>query len=526
MSISYLSRWVDDPYADDLDPTPLFAKIVGHNPIKGTPFSETDLIIFKDSYSGLLPSNGILLKDFNKIKNILENINSTASPISIQGSEPFVNSIKSDIAKILTRQLGRDLFNELLGSGEKIQINEGAKCESCVSMQTITMTLEDHLVPVRNKEGRQVFGRLPRFIALAHELIHQHHDQSLYQIISRTDFYESVKVLRPDLDNPEEQITIIGWVKDNIFEGLSEHDEDDWSTESYEKQIGDYYFRINENLFQSSFFLPIRPSHRGAQSFNPTLSEMVYCGTDQSLEEALADKGIGELSLSHPGWSSDLDDSKIKAYVGRTPLTTAIATNNKALTEYLLQQGAPFDQADARGDTPLQVAIKKKNYPLILLLLNHHPQLFAQDPNSLQSLFRYHYTLHHETPTKEQMLDKVVIDNIADNIKPNIDTKVLLNVLEKRDLDLAAHLISLGSFSPLDGVELAVAAIKADAMPYWLRKNIKPLQIDWTRPNASGDTALSQARSKAAIRFLVEECHVPSNSEIDELLKSDELELC
>ena len=71
-------------------------------------FSKTDLVVFKDSYKGLMPLNGIGESEFKECKTLLDKIIENKTNIKIVDER-----IISDLTLLSTRRCGRKLIEKI-----------------------------------------------------------------------------------------------------------------------------------------------------------------------------------------------------------------------------------------------------------------------------------------------------------------------------------------------------------------------------------------------------------------------------
>lgn len=395
--LSMLNFWKEDEHSSESykDIIEQIEKNIVEVP--GNLFKDTDLVVFDKNYRGILPLNGIQEKEYLQLHELIENL---PNFFHIEGSEAFKKTVEKDIKIILSRKIGQDLINKILDSKEKIHIHESLEQRHCYEALSgqIFLSHENILFPVLNAKGKQTLLPIPTFLMLVHELIHQLHTNSYDgtedgygPLETMLDFNKQVTLLHPSLDAAEEQITILGFVK-NIIQPpqhteLSEEESDPeqlmayWNKMKFEKKVKKYYSRFNETLFTSSFGLPPRVSHRGTSKRIEELSlpELVFLNVEEILIIALNSKEKEKLEIAHP---LPINEGNLtNGYAGRTPLTTAIATNNYYLFDLLIKSGASINTRDVRGETPLFTALTTRSIELIPNILACSPDLSTRDKN-------------------------------------------------------------------------------------------------------------------------------------------------
>lgn len=263
------------------------------------------------------------------------------------------------ITTLLTIRPGRTLFKRLLKTNQSLMIVFDAKEESgfryCNRFRNATListiTLNDdsnvsHYVSV-NSNGEKFFTPAYKLITLAHELIHALHffEEGPEFVAEKA----NKNILDPDLDNGEEEETIIG----KEGEGT-----------------------LCENVFRFHFGYPLRVNHSGLKlkkedSF--TISECASHGTLANLKEMLL-SNPSLLNLPHRA------DAKKK---NKTPLNAALWARQEAVSDYLLQVGADINARDECLGTALHVAARSKRLGLVKVLLEQGADFNVKNPSGL-----------------------------------------------------------------------------------------------------------------------------------------------
>jgi hypothetical protein len=307
----------------------------------------------------------------NNIKNFLpENPNSktSASEKSTKLFNTIINSpnfifdkndkrITDYITTLISIRPGRTLFKRLLKADQPLTIVFGSKKEEPGYIADIrTIVLNDSKVRYcisANSEGEQFFTPMPDFLILAHELIHAlHHFEGDLEYMAK--LRNSKDILNSDLDNLEEQETIIG----KEGEGT-----------------------LCENVFRFHFGHPLRVSHRGiilnkGQSF--TASTCAFAGTLASLKEMQ----FSELNRSEPLTGA----AKELAWREMTPLHASLLANRVEISHYLIQTGVDVNAWDKGCGTALHLAVKNKQLDVVKALLEKGADINEKDPEGRTAL--------------------------------------------------------------------------------------------------------------------------------------------
>jgi ankyrin repeat protein len=232
------------------------------------------------------------------------------------------------ITTLITIRPGRTLFKRLLKTDKLLQIVFDSKSESefrYFGELIPIITLNDSKVTYgisANSAGEKMFISESGFIALAHELIH-----ALHYFEERQEFIEksnNKNILNPDLDDLEEEETIIG----KEGEGT-----------------------LCENLFRFRFGYPLRLNHIKLELNKEstfTLSDCAANGTLANLKELLL---VNPSLLNLSQWRAG---SQITGYM--TPLNAALWADQAEILEYLFQVGVDVNAEDEYWGTPLHTS--------------------------------------------------------------------------------------------------------------------------------------------------------------------------
>ncbi len=154
-----------------------------------SPFANTDLILFKDNYSGLMPLNGIRESELTETEQLLKKIEEGQSFLEIDTNDKlFFQEIVKEIKKLLTRNLGRKLINKVCQSHNKISIIKSFKITTSIynfeRKDTCYFAVDAgegkiihdpnakfFMIGI-NPSGKRCLFLLSSYIILGHELIH------------------------------------------------------------------------------------------------------------------------------------------------------------------------------------------------------------------------------------------------------------------------------------------------------------------------------------------------------------------
>lgn len=250
-------------------------------------FQGTDLVIFRDSYNGVLPLNGIKLAEFNQITQLVVDIYEGRTKFSFGGDEEYKKIAMANIIVLLTRRLGRQLFQELLNkdSIRRIEINPPPATSSRVyegmnyvgsSTDGLTQVLFNPIdgsidMAVNYPSGERRRVPYPSYAVLGHELIHflqSRMDHTLPPTLGRL------------FHNLDEQLTITG-LANRILWG---------QTDSIR------YNELNENDLLSAFGRAYRLDHSHADRLFKRLNDFSLDFT-QAIDNGLLDE-VDELLMS------------------------------------------------------------------------------------------------------------------------------------------------------------------------------------------------------------------------------------
>lgn len=222
-------------------------------------FANTDLIIFKDDFKGILPLNGIKEKELIESENLLNSILAGKKNIKIdERSQEFSDEIKGCFVTLMTRPIGRNLIRKVVQNPSIpiLPIQPGKNCQLIsTNEEIVALKMDIHeAITARSTSKESKSYKWPLYIVLGHELIHVSHFPNLQSSLSPSEGMESY-------DNYEEQTTITGFKKNKDTGG------DEWfDDENFFKE--DAFDPLNERNLHAAFanaeesFYP-RFGHRG-----------------------------------------------------------------------------------------------------------------------------------------------------------------------------------------------------------------------------------------------------------------------
>src|ERR1700722_623060 len=262
------------------------------------------------------------LKSSEKTDALCLNLFREKTGIEIQGSKVFRKFIAADIKKLLTCDIGRELFSYVESRSDRNSINIVRGEEAQVirffphyiempdndDCQKIYISSEDNEIELCNE---------PSYISLAHELAHCHLS------LNRLDCLDERSTNPLLYSNLEEEIVITGKMKN-----------------------GEQY-KFSENEFRKRFHYPMRVSHYGLikNSFGSPLHESCYSGSLKNTENYLR-QGI---------------NANITVSDGITPLHFLCASfflfenpnKFKGVIDLLLENGADIHKKNSNGFSPI-----------------------------------------------------------------------------------------------------------------------------------------------------------------------------
>jgi len=308
-------------------------------------FIGTDLVIFKDKYSGSMPINAIKESRFNEITLLLNKICTGDSKIKNDKADPnFANKMEEAIKMLLTREIGRKMIEKICNSEKDLRIVKG-ESQYIPYTRTIVINPEDSAVIEMHPSGkRQISAEQPLFLSLGHEMIHAAHDNPFGLAVEPP-------TMGKEYHNLEEQITIVG-LKKNLVP-ISKDLNDNWEPIVH----NDYYYELNERNLTAAFadkqykWYP-RIGHIGIDSKKAGTKDYIITLIRTNV---LAD--IEKLVKDNTNLN--------KIFAPESPIVLALQAGSLDVLRFLLNIYQESVNTKSYGTTPFLVAVKQyeKNDP-------------------------------------------------------------------------------------------------------------------------------------------------------------------
>lgn len=202
------------------------------------PFYNTDMLVFKTSYKGALPLNGIREGDFLQMSNVIRTLRESKKmgALSIGSPDPPLpemqksqqkqeNKLIDLLVQLCERKTGRELINSLIQQDKGLRLIPCDEIDACAVTHLRLGTSEVSRVDIYlNPElivsaevtlnGRTYSEDCPLFIVLGHEMIHVLHNFSdQHATKTRRD------TAHPKSDNLEELLTMTGYEVPPLADG-------------------------------------------------------------------------------------------------------------------------------------------------------------------------------------------------------------------------------------------------------------------------------------------------------------------
>ena len=252
----------------------------------------------------------------------------------INGTRLFTSAIREDIKVLYRTEIGSSLFHRIEKTVRPITIAEGVdtRCVETPENSKIFINLEKHhsFSTVNDLGVRSIFT-LPRFITLAHELIHHLHVREEGAM-----HFSDYRVL-PGFPNVEEQYTVTGKKPKRYHQ-------------RYPKgaQVND----LSEHAFCEAYACPKRDVYALSKSLLEEIDEKDVLNGCTRLHYAAA-KGDLPLvkKLLHSGARIDAQNFR-----QATPLMLAVQQGETEVVRYLIKRGANPRISDVRSFRPIDDA--------------------------------------------------------------------------------------------------------------------------------------------------------------------------
>lgn len=208
----------------------------------GSPFADTDMIVFKDDYRGTLPRNGITESGLKAITQIYNDILEGKSKIIMDSrDDDFKAEMYLSIKTLLTREIGRKLIKQVLSLQHPTVLKWGVKSKITGNVITMDTQMMDKLIGL-HPSGKLAGYPSATFLALGHELIHRIHPKGY-------EYSQQKPTLGKEYDHLEEQVTIVGLEK-GLAPLTSSKGE---NVDNWEPIYPEGYYEINERNLTEAF---------------------------------------------------------------------------------------------------------------------------------------------------------------------------------------------------------------------------------------------------------------------------------
>ena len=465
IGIQVLSSQDIEDYSDDFQEDLsqwIIEKPEGHHLI------DTNLVVFRDEYTGPLPLNGIKQSDFVYFESLLDKIQNGESKLSISGNPEFKEEVYKALKKNITLEAGRDLLQRLEKSSQIQWVIQETTKGSELDVLNARVNLnpkETAYIVSADLTGKKqkILVRQPFHTVVAHELTHCLH------VIEGTVKPDGLRkfTLKGDFTDLEEQRTITGLYNPIEFKEINTTEE----MAVDERQAEMIYHSINENRFAMNFGLYHRISHEGLvlptsmqlEHYKDLIvyhEQLVKFSFPEEAEEFLKEiDNFVQQRLLHPLSEDDkvkmfdmVIQLNLRQYINplldkevdlnsnlfsQLPWNFAVKNQDKELLEMLLKNGISIDTPiNKGGTTPLMAAIEIGSpSDFITFLLDRGADVLKEDKNN-NNAFQYaintnnsdilNILLHH-------YIIKVSVDSIQ--LKRTINT-LLLKILKENRINL------------------------------------------------------------------------------------------
>lgn len=347
------------------------------------PFYQHDVLVFKDSYAGLLPLNGMKEKEFLAISRKLTHLKAHNRIRGLRLAEMEPNSseaeraryerkrelIFNDIVTLCTRKNGRQLINILIDQNIPVNIVFLTEKHPTASCSFAITSLHDIRVDVYcNPDHRSELGiygtnelmLIPNYIVLGHELIHAQHF-----ITDSSSMRARKEEPHKTMHSMEEYFTILGWEIEPGFlinqtksaqkDDANSDEEKDFTTSLDYTQLWD---EKSENALRANFSLLPRSQNYYQGSVNTLETkkrEFLEKAENESFDFKTACKALQKSA------ETEMDPQEFLNQI----LLSACEGNKWKIAVKLLDVGA---QKDLLPDT---LKSKIQNHYLLELFLNN-----------------------------------------------------------------------------------------------------------------------------------------------------------
>jgi ankyrin repeat protein len=444
-----------------------------------SPFHQSDLVVFSDAYTGLLPMNGIALSEFRALETLYLRIACGQTNFSIQGGPEFCIEITLLILTLLSKKSGRRLIQELVSHEDKRLIiqpttptfpNTITKFGRTNNEVTIHFSFNKDQILVRSPHTGSLHPKeSPPAINLGHEMIHA---RNIFNAPSMEE-YIATRNNPPRLDmrceNMEEERTIMTFLQRSPNFSNPPSTPDAFRRNSLENVSNT--IPVSENILRAEFGLPPRVGHEGVSKpssddiHDPDVAEYFA----QCCHAGLVDEMKRLIGLGRDPNAYCIHDPK-----RRTPLMCAASGGAWDAMEVLLKRGALPKCHDLQGLTLLHYAVLSGDAKFVeklfqMGIVNVHEADYSKQP----LLF---FAIYHLGERSYEMVELLRAWGASLTAVADDGTSAIHQAATLKDLNLFHSFVNAGA-NPLSpnhhGIQPLHCALIAGNIPlfYLLCKN-------------------------------------------------------
>lgn len=234
------------------------------------PFFGEDVLVFNDSYQGLLPNNGMYKSEWEMASKWITSLqqDGVVGPVTLKGDEEFKTEVIKSVKELCQTIGSRKFLKEIFSADYPLVIKSTrSKPPHCLPKKKLcTIALNPNILDANEvlNKGKAAWSLSSFTTTLCHECVHYYN-----ALVNREDFKKRVMddFVLTDLahfSNSEELLTITGQTKDetlhdSLLTPASLDDEEDWEMDS-EALIEPSY---SENWLRTATGQWPRVSHQG-----------------------------------------------------------------------------------------------------------------------------------------------------------------------------------------------------------------------------------------------------------------------
>lgn len=478
------------------------------------PFKNSRLIVFKDTYRGIVPVNGIRESELLAITQMYLEITNNKTVIQIQGNSEFNSIVHDCIKSWMITELGREGLKDLLlnHAGKILTIRPTTPTfpntitkwgKTTESAEIFFDPFEQDLIFCQSKfKGEKELMQSPLYLNLWHELEHGRQifrSNSLEEYIA---FRSRPLTLGPEYQNYSEQSVIMPHVNLPPFPNSMEEVENiPWSPPQPYPQGRTF----TENDLRSVMGLPPRIGHRGvslppkhfdisnADSINYFV-DLCHTGCVKEVREILTET---KLDLNF----IDEDDPR-----SMPPLLIAAKGNQPEMVKLLLEFGAHPDYVTPKGLSLAHYVIKSGNVQWLDELCQAKiVDLKAADKTGTALIYYAIITMSHNST---EMIQYLLSQGVSPFSKCADKSCALHGAAQAGNINLFNHLVGLGlNVNALNSEGLKPVQIAMQYGKIELVKQLCPTIQDYYQLTPCGKSLMHFAAESAnshAVRFLLE----------------------